>query len=398
MKLFALFILPIFLYASSLESLVDHAKSSHLSLEAIKHKLSSFDEKYEISRNFANPELSLSMSDIQFGDITNRSIEPMQYTALNFKQKIPYFGKRDADSKKISAQKAQVNMSLEDAKVELVKAIKLTAYNIWEIEEQLKIIDEYIALTKKNIELFSTYNTSGASAHMSIMNAELTLSELKIKKSKLSSKRSGAYKIINYLSDMDNITTIEIDMSMRKPQNISYFLDSLGSNKAYKTKEAELNVAYADVKVQELKSYVDPVVQVGYFHRDNFDDYLSIGVGFSLPIYSTESYEQEVSRKTVLSKKSEVDNLKNKLSSQILAIYAQLKSSYEIYTILHEESLPQLEHMQQLSSSSIKTGADLFLYIQILEKKLSLDDQNIDAIASYHKNLALLEALIGEEK
>ncbi len=112
MKLFALFLLPIFLYATSVETLVEHAKNSHLSLEAIKHKLSTLDNEYEISRNFANPELSLSMSDIQLRDISNRSLEPMQYTALNVNQKIPYFGKRDAASQKIEAQKAQLNMSL----------------------------------------------------------------------------------------------------------------------------------------------------------------------------------------------------------------------------------------------------------------------------------------------
>ncbi len=46
------------------------------------------------------------MSDIQLRDISNRSLEPMQYTALNVNQKIPYFGKRDAASQKIEAQKA----------------------------------------------------------------------------------------------------------------------------------------------------------------------------------------------------------------------------------------------------------------------------------------------------
>ena len=130
MKLFALFLLPIFLYATSLEKLIEHAKTSHLSLEAIKHKISAFDDVYDVSRNFANPELSLSVSDVQLNDISNRSIEPMQYTSVSFKQKIPYFGKRDADSKKIEAQKTQVNMSYEDAKIKLSQAIKLSASDL----------------------------------------------------------------------------------------------------------------------------------------------------------------------------------------------------------------------------------------------------------------------------
>ena len=396
MKLFALFLLPIFLYATSVETLVEHAKNSHLSLEAIKHKLSTLDNEYEISRNFANPELSLSMSDIQLRDISNRSLEPMQYTALNVNQKIPYFGKRDANSQKIEAQKAQLSMSLEEVKVKLTKAIKLSAFTIWRLEEQLKIVDDYLSLTKQNIDLFSAYSTNDSSAHMGIMNAELALSQLKIKKSKLESALVGQYKNISYLSDMD-VKSIEADMSMHELRPMDYYLNAVDENKAYKMKEAELDVANADVKVKELASFIDPVVQVGYFRREKFEDYMSVGIGFSLPIYGSELSKEEAARKIVLSAKSETEDTKNQISSQISAVYLQLQSAYEIYNILQNESLPQLEHMKDLTSSSLRSGADLFLYIQMLEKKLTLDEQNIDAIASYHQNLATLEALIGEE-
>lgn len=396
MKLFALFLLPIFLYATSVETLVEHAKNSHLSLEAIKHKLSTLDNEYEISRNFANPELSLSMSDIQLRDISNRSLEPMQYTALNVNQKIPYFGKRDANSQKIEAQKVQLSMSLEEVKVKLTKAIKLSAFTIWRLEEQLKIVDDYLSLTKQNIDLFSAYSTNDSSAHMGIMNAELALSQLKIKKSKLESALVGQYKNISYLSDMD-VKSIEADMSMHELRPMDYYLNAVDENKAYKMKEAELDVANADVKVKELASFIDPVVQVGYFRREKFEDYMSVGIGFSLPIYGSELSKEEAARKIVLSAKSETEDTKNQISSQISAVYLQLQSAYEIYNILQNESLPQLEHMKDLTSSSLRSGADLFLYIQMLEKKLTLDEQNIDAIASYHQNLATLEALIGEE-
>ncbi len=396
MKLFALFLVSIFLYATSVETLVEHAKNSHLSLEAIKHKLSALDNEYAVSRNFANPELSLSMSDIQLQDISNRSLEPMQYTAININQKIPYFGKRDAASQKIEAQKAQLNMSLEEVKVKLTKAIKISAFTIWSLEEQLKIVDDYISLTKQNIELFSAYSVNDSSAHMSIMNAELTLSQLKIKKSKLDSALIGQYKNISYLSDMD-VTSVEADMGMSEPHPMDYYLDAVNSNKTYKMKEAELEVASADVKVKELAGFIDPVVQVGYFRREKFEDYMSVGIGFSLPIYGSERSKEEVARKIVLSTKSETEDTRNQLSSQISAVYTQLQSSYKIYNILQNELLPQLEHMKDLTSSSLKSGADLFLYIQMLEKKLTLDEQNIDAIALYHQNLATLEALIGEE-
>ena len=397
MKFIILSILPLFLYASSLQTLIDNAKNSHQSLEVIKHKLSSLDDNYDLSRNFANPELSLSVSDIQLNDVTNRSLEPMQFTSINFKQKIPYFGKRDAKSKKIEAQKSQINMSLLELQVKLVKAIKYSAFSIYKTQEVLKIVDDYIALTKQDIDLFSAYSVNDSSSHMSIMNAELTLSQLKIKRSKLDSILNAKYKTISYLSNTE-VESVEVDMSMNKPHALSYYLNAISHNKTYKNKELSYEVANADIKIKELSSYVDPVVQAGYYRREGFEDYVNIGIGISLPIYGSEISKQEMAKKIALSKKSETIDTKNKISSQIKATYANLISAYEIYNILQKESLPQLEHMKDLSSSSLKSGADLFLYTQMLEKKLILDEQNVDAIFSYHKTQASLQALIGEVK
>ncbi|DAB30971.1 MAG TPA: hypothetical protein CFH84_01130 [Sulfurimonas sp. UBA12504] len=90
MKRYALFLLPLWLNATSLTTLIQNAEATHLSLDAIVQRVSAFDVSYAASRNFADPELSLSISDIQFDDPTNRSIEPMQYSAITLKQKIPY--------------------------------------------------------------------------------------------------------------------------------------------------------------------------------------------------------------------------------------------------------------------------------------------------------------------
>jgi outer membrane protein TolC len=125
---------------------------------------------------------------------------------------------------------------------------------------------------------------------------------------------------------------------------------------------------------------------------------MSVGVGFSLPLYGTEKSKTEASRKTALAKESEALDYKNSISSKVFDMYAQLKDSYAVYNIINKESLPQIEHMADLSSTSVKNGADLFVYTQMLEKKLILQEQSINAIVSYNSATASLEALIGENK
>ncbi len=392
---FILLFFPLLVSGASLDSLIDNALKSHTSLEVIKHKLSAVSDEYELTKNFSNPELSLSMSDIQFNDPFDRSLEPMQFSAINLKQKIPYFGKRDALSNKVDAKKEKILYSLKDAKVKLIQAIKIKAYTLWQVEEQLRITNEYIRLTHQNIELFTAYNNTDSQSHMSIMSAELSLSQLQIKKSNLNSLKEALLKQLSYLTAQD-VTNIELSPQIEQPNNIQTYLQSVEANTLYKQKQAYKKELEADVKIKKLQSYIDPVVQVGYFHRQSFEDYLNIGIGFSLPIYGSEDFKQERSRKMMLAQNSEVSDYKNLVISQIYKLYAQLQDSYRVYNIIQKESLPQIEHMFDLSSSAIKNGAELYLYIDMLERKLKLDEQSIKAVASYHKTLASLDALIGE--
>ncbi len=392
---FILLFFPLLVSGASLDSLIDNALKSHTSLEVIKHKLSAVSDEYELTKNFSNPELSLSMSDIQFNDPLDRSLEPMHFSAINLKQKIPYFGKRDALSNKVDAKKEKILYSLKDAKVKLIQAIKIKAYTLWQVEEQLRITNEYIRLTHQNIELFTAYNNTDSQSHMSIMSAELSLSQLQIKKSNLNSLKEALLKQLSYLTAQD-VTNIELSPQIEQPKNIQTYLQSVEANTLYKQKQAYKKELEADVKIKKLQSYVDPVVQVGYFHRQSFEDYLNIGIGFSLPIYGSEDSKQERSRKMMLAQNSEVSDYKNLVISQIYKLYAQLQDSYRVYNIIQKESLPQIEHMFDLSSSAIKNGAELYLYIDMLERKLKLDEQSIKAVASYHKTLASLDALIGE--
>lgn len=397
MKALALILLPLLLSATSLSTLIESAKAKHISLEAIQKRLSAIDNEYEVSRNFADPELSLSLSDIQLDDTTNRSIEPMQYSAINVKQKIPYFGKRDAASKKVDAKKAKVGFTLTQAKVKLVESIKVTAYEIWQVEQQLKITDEYIKLTRQNIELYTAYSTSDTKAHMGIMSAELSLSQLKIKRSKLQSILTGLYRKISYLSAI-KVDSLEVEMQVIEPRELAFYIDVSRDSSAYKIKEAMLKEAQADVKVKELAGNIDPFVQVGYFYRESFEDYININVGFALPIYGTQDSKEEASRKLSLAAKSEVVDFENSLHTKVTTQYARLQDSYRIYNIIEKESLPQIEHMFDLTNTSIKSGSDLFIYIELLAKKLRLEEQSIQAVASYYKITASLDALTGAQK
>jgi len=397
MKILLMMLLSLSMHAETLESIIENALTSHTSLEVIQERLNAEDHQISASRNFYNPEIAFGVNDIQFDDLTDRSREPMQTASINIKQKIPSFGKRDAKTDRSRARKNQIALTLAEAKVKLVEAIKVTAYQIWEVNEELDITQEYIAVTKQNIELNTAYSATRDNSHMGIMSAELTLSQLKIKKSRYLSMRKALFAKLGYLAG-EEVDDLEIVLDVNEPKPYSYYAERLGNNLSYGVKSSAVMVAQREVKVKESEGDVDPYVQVGYYYRQEFRDYLNVSFGMALPIYGSESDNTESARKVALSKSAATQDYMSKLKGELGGRYAELEDAYAIAKILTDESMPQLEHMFELTNASVKNGQDLFVYIDLLKQKLSLDEQLIQATTRQHTTEAVLDALIGETK
>ncbi|MEJ2468306.1 MAG: TolC family protein [Campylobacterales bacterium] len=381
--------------AEGIDALIDKALSRHHSLKAIEKRLGALDAMEDKCRRFANPQLTLGVNDIQFDDPSDRTLEPMQFTAVNVRQKFPWFGKRDAAGEKVRAQKAMLFASLEAAQVELAKRIRLRAYTIAELEDRLALLDDYLELAEQNLALNTAYTATQRDRHMGIMSAELIRSKIAVRHEKLSAMLSAQKARLSYLVQSP-FDAVEAEGSVAPPPGIGDYLQRLEENRGYRVKEAGWNVAAADVKVKALSSRADPFVMVGYYYREARPDYLSFTVGAALPIYGSEQDDTEAARLAELSAAEETADYRSKLKSEIEAAYAALGRAYNVYRIITEESLPQAEHMVELSDAKLRSGSELFAYFDLLERKLGLDEQRIAAKADYLRARARLKALTGE--
>jgi len=381
-------------FAQNINTLIHHALKKHPSLQSIQERLKQMDIAIEASQDFANPKLSLTISDIQFGDPFSRDLEPMQYHAVNIQQTFPWFDKLHA--KKVYSQR-QKNMTLDSyavAKVSLAKEIRLASYTLKELEERLHILHDYKALVKQNIKLYNAYASTDDKSHSSSMAAALLLARLKIKEERYLAISKTQQAKLKYLTQ-ESVASISNSLSIKKPSSLKSYLKKLKNNPKYQMTKSQIALASANQEIKDLAHTPDPYVKVGYFNRLNFPDYASISVGMALPVYGREAKDSEMARIAVLEASSQSLDYSSSLVSQIKSQYISLQEAYHIYTILEKESLPKLAHMFELSQASIQNGADLFAYTQLLEQKLALEEERIAIQATYMRSKATLNALIG---
>ncbi len=396
--LLLILLLPLaLLHAETIDTLIERALSRHDSLQAIRYRLEAMDDYRSKSRNFADPQVSLSVSDIRFDDPLARDLEPMQYTAVNVRQTFPWFGKRDAQTKKVDAQKRWLFVSLEAAQVALAEAIRDSVYTIDELRERLKILDEYARLTRQNIDLNTAYTSTDDRRHMGIMSAELTLSQIRIRTEKLEAALEAERARLTYLSGGD-VDTLPAVGALAPPQPKALWLAKLDGNRQWRREYERAEVAAAETGVRERATTADPYVQAGYYYRKAHPDYLSVTVGASLPVYGSQSDDLQAAKKEALSARAAAADARAKVRRDFEGAWARYEEAWRVYRIITDESLPQVEHMFDLSDSRIRSGGDLFAYIDLLEQKLKLDEQRIAARAAYLRAGAALKALTGEIK
>ncbi len=291
------------LQAQSINQLIEQSIEKHPSLQAIEHRLSAMNERIEASQNFSNPDISFTVNNIHFDDPSNRSIEPMQYEAVNFKQKFPWFGKLDARKTYTLAQKDVIMDSYDTAKVKLAEEIRMTAYTVKELEARIAIVNKYKSVANQNIKLYTSYASTQTKSHTSSMSASLLLSKIKIRAQRYNAILKSQKARLNYLVQ-GKVKSLSDRLKVTVPKSLGTYLTKLENNPAYRMKLSQESVASANKTIQELSTNPDPYVKMGYFHRAEFEDFASITVGFSYPLYGTEELNSEAARKEMLATKS----------------------------------------------------------------------------------------------
>ncbi len=378
------------LYAQTLDAIITQALDTNPSLESISQRIKANKSAIDISNQFANPSLSFTANTID-------PSQAMSQKRLTVQQKLPFYGKRDSLLELSRANEEILNVSLTQAKVNLVNEIKNQAYTIWELEQLLGIIMQYENLTKQNIELSESYTTTSKNQHMGIMSAQLSLTDLQIQRSVLKSKIFTAYARLSYLSGFE-VKELDINIEIGDMPSVASLKSGLVNNPDLAMKDKKIAKNQAMINNAEVNNYPDINILGAYSYRQNFDDYLTFGVGLSLPIYSTEDYKEQEQRTLILASQSLKKDTSLKVDAEFMSIYMQMRSEHEIYHLIHDDALPQIAHMFELTNSSISTGGDLFMYIDILIQKLKLEQKSISAVASYHRANAKISALRGELK
>ncbi|HCB69746.1 MAG TPA: TolC family protein [Persephonella sp.] len=398
-----LFSIAMVSYGVDLKSIIDEGRKSNPELIKIKERLKVYQYKKEFEGSLEDPVVSFSITDIQlFYRPFSRQIEPMQAVVIGISQKIPYFGKLDLKEQIVQKKYDSEYYRLKASEQKVLKNIYISAYKLWKIDEKLKIIKKYQDVASQIIKLSNTLYAVGKSSQSDVINAQIYYTQLKEMEINLKNLKERVKAKLSSLVNRD-IESVSLDLPEPdgKP-DLSQFIERMKNNSPYLAYIKE-KIKEKDYQIKLSKKDYRPDFRffANYAYRQGFNDYLTVGVSFNIPVWQKSRQDMKVlektQEKTVVQK--EYQEKLTDLTYQLEDRYYKLNDALQTYRLLKDIYIKQTEKGFESIIAEYKVGKKnmidlLYSLKQILSVKLKI----IDEIYSYNEALIEIKELSGDLK
>ena len=388
------------LFAQTLDELIKTAYEKNPKLKSIEERLKAIKERAIFESSLTDPMFSISINDIQFDAPFKRDIEPMQTVMFSVAQLIPYKGKLSL-KKNIQLKiydKTYYKLLSEGLKIEY--QIKVLSYEYWFLKESLKIIDEYKKVVQEVINISDTLYSVGKATQSDVLNSHIYLTEL-IEEEIYIKNRMNVIKA--RLEKLLNSKVKEIEVKLPTPREITNLKllkeEIIQENPELKTIEKEIEKNEVQLKLARKDYYPDFKPFLSYAYRYNFNDYISFGVSFNLPVWKKKRQDKKVLEVeyTKLSNEKLYRDKLNELFSLLEESFFECKNAYETYILLDQTLLKQALESFSSVISEYKVGKrDMLTVLNSLKKIIGVEKMKLKEVFLWNKYYAQIERITGK--
>lgn len=387
---FLFFLLCSFLGAQSFDVAISKAMQNNSKIKTLQIQIEKLEDEARIARKWDNPNIALGYNALYPNDPSYRD-DTMQSISISLAQKFDLFAKKPIESQKISLQRQIKILELKAFQKSLIKEIKIRIIKSNQDKKRIAILKS----TLDNIALFKSQIDSNSSDFLldEIYKMEILETKIKLKLTQFLQNQKEQIIEFNEITFQEN-QDIDFNPTFKKVWSKDYYKFSyeLLAQK-YKEQIEEENIALA-----KRSFFSDPTLNLGYFHRKNYQDFLSFGVSFSLPIYGKEVLSLQKAHKQSQITKNTTLEIENKIKSKIKKLQNTLEKKREELVLIESKLLPNAKklltlYQKNISSSKSAMGA----YHQALNDLLEAELLRIDVKGGIWITLCELES-IGEER
>jgi len=370
-------------FAVSIDEVVDNTIKNNYDLKSIEDSIAVANENIKLSTKWKNPTLTLGVNDIHFDEPLKRDKEPMQASYIGFSQVIPVGKKLDIKESIAKKDKQMISLSLQNKKLKLKSLVYEVSYNILILEEKLNLLNSYERNIKKIKKLSKALYGYGKASQNEILNSQISLYNLDIKKQTLKNMIDNLYLKLEQLS-YSKIDSLQSELDIKE---LVLNMD-IETHPKIIQEQIKIKKFYDIAKLEKENETSDIKLNVAYFNRDDkYEDYANISVNIPLSIYKSEKIKAVKAKLEATRVNSKLVDIKQSLNTELLILQNSINSAYVNYKTIQNSIIPLKKKMQKNlenynSFSQIKPQ----MLIKNLNELISYEIKAIDWKKEYFSN------------
>ena len=279
--------------AEELASLVAMSVANNPELKSSQARWQMFKNRIVQAGSLDDPMLMLKIQNGIVQDPLNFSKDPMTQKVIGISQQLPFWGKRGLKEEIAAKDADSYRWQVEERKLELVRMVKETYYQIYFTDKSLGIVDKNIRILDDFITLAEIKYSVGQGVQQDVFKSQVERSKMLDMKISLEQERKSLVAALNALlfrppeAPVGRIPDFEIKPLSLSAGNLRE--TAWEKRPMVKSLQALIDKGEAGHKLARKEFYPDFNVSLEYMQRektmgDEGLDMYSLGVTFNLPL------------------------------------------------------------------------------------------------------------------
>lgn len=386
--------------------------------EALKNRpmLAADEKNVQVKKAQIGPQGSLE--DPMFGfSATNYPIDSfdsdkfgMTGNEFSLTQRFPFPGKRSKLKSAAEKEYRAAEKGYETSRLDLIREVKLAYFQLYLAYEKKRLLDDQLTVVRSIVAASRSRYTSGKLSQAELLSVQLEEASL-------------LEQVIDAKKEID-IKTGDLNHAVGRPRHhtigrpeefpktlvpVSISEESLGkralaASPRLKSMEWTRNAAQEKVSYARRGYFPDLELRAAYMQRqpspgDPGTDFVTAGIGFSLPIWASSKQSEEIQgAKADLARWNALyEEEKLHLLHDIHTFVTELKAAQDKIDLLERGLLPLSEQALRSGRSAYLTGKiDYPTLLNLLRNRIQAAFSYHQARVNYETTIAELEARLGE--
>ncbi len=395
---------------AELKKLIERAVEVSPKLKLIKQKQKSAEAVIPQVSNWKDPVLVLGLNNLPINSFSFTQ-EPMTGKVAALSQAIPFPGRLDAAGQFKASDVEIIGKEFEDTKNQLIADVEKLYFELSFTRKAIEVTEKNKSLLKSIEKVVRTKYEVGKASQQNLIRITLEITRLDDKLEELRGKENSLVGEINallLLPENNKIESGNLDEITHGEFSVDSLLQiSIDNRPALKQIQLYKNKFKIKEDLAKYDFYPNFNVKVQYSQRDeiaktntSLNDFVSLFVGFNLPLNYGGKTEAKVEEAQILQKV--FDEKYNTLLQSLQKSFSSLKSKLDELKqreILTQDGLiPQAEQSLKAALASYQVGDVDFINVIDSQNRLYQIELMLYKLRSnYNKTMSQIEFLTGTE-